>query len=181
MFVLNGRSGTLAPGGKATLAFAIGLGSLSVVGFIEWGDLWLIPLALVIVGGLYVGIQSRAARGLHSEGVYRTLAYGAASADGRVEPEVRVGVAAYSTRGHLIVNEAEWKWVPKGRQAPSAFDLAWDDLDRVRVRPAFGISAEVLTIRSRSGMWVGFWLSRSRTFHGFIRDHARPEQLDGFA
>lgn len=180
MFVLNRRPGSLPPGGRATLVYALGLGGLSLVGFIEWGDLWLLPVALLLVGGLYVGIQSRAARRLHVDGVYSTLAYGAVSANGRDEPEVRVGVAAYSTRGRLIVNQTEWKWVPKGTHAPSAFALVWDDLDAVRVRPAFGISAEVLTIRSRTGLSVGFWLSRSRTFHDFIRDHARPDQLDGF-
>jgi hypothetical protein len=58
--------------------------------------------------------------------------------------------------------------------------ISWDDLDSLIARPAFGIGAETLTIRSSTGLWVSFRLSKSRALHDFVREHASPVKLQGF-
>jgi len=169
---------------RGGLAFILGFGIFSIIVFAqEDQDGWLYPAAacggLLVFIALGVLLQGRAVRGIGEHGRFRITATGAASSDGIREPEVSVGLAASAYRGKLTVDAYGWDWAPKGKRAPTAFSVWWEDIDCVVARPTFGIRAEVITIRSRTGLWVGFLLSRSQVLHDFIRSHAQTARLDG--
>lgn len=162
----------------------MGFGIFSIIVFAqEDQDAWLYPAAacggLLVFIGLGVLLQGLAVRGIRKHGRFRISATGAASSDGIREPEVSVGLAASAYRGKLTVDAYGLDWAPKGKRAPTAFSVWWEDIDCVVARPTFGVGAEVITIRSRTGLWVEFLLSRSQVLHNFIRSYAQTARIDG--